>query len=420
MTKQSPVNTHQTAPMHTNPCSVTHQYAGISRYKYQLDALSFFNQLTSNQLFDQVETLLPDHRERLFPPTETLSMFLSQAVSEDRSCQNVINQSAVTRLIDGLPQCSTATGGYCQARARLPQEMVSALTRFTGQLIDQQVRDDWRWQGRPVRIVDGTTVTLADTPANQARYPQITNQKPGLGFPMCRMVGITCLSSGALLDVAMGPVSGKGTDEQSLLRKLITTFKRNDVLLADAFYGTYFLMAQLQEMEVDGVFEQYGSRKKSTDFSRGQKLGSKDHLITLHRPPSPPPWMSKEQFESMPSTLTVRELEVKGKILVTTLCCPESAPKEALTNLYKSRWHIELDIRHIKTTMGMEVLSCRSPDMAEKEVWVYLLAYNLIRLMMIQSAALCDIIPRELSFKHTIQLWLACRQQLGSGHVDGE
>lgn len=404
--------------MHTNYTAVKHQQHRISDHHSKLDALVFFNQLTSDQLFERVESLLPDHRERTFPPTETLSLFLSQAVSDDRSCRNVVNQSTIARLIGGLPKCSTATGGYCKARARLPVDMVRDLTRFTGQLIDQKVCDKWRWQGRRVRIVDGTTVTLPDTPENQKRYPQLRAQKPGLGFPKCRLVGITCLSSGALLDSAMCPVSGKGNDEQSLLRTMIKTFENNDILLGDAFYATYFLIAELHEMGVDAVFEQHGSRKRSTDFRRGKKLGSKDHLIDINRPRSPPAWMSQETFDSMPETLTVRELNVKGKTLITTLCCPVTATKEDLKNLYKSRWNIELDIRHIKTTMGMDALSCLSPDMAEKEIWVYLLAYNLIRLIMIESALLCDVIPRQLSFKHTIQLWLTFRQQTGTSNIE--
>jgi len=404
--------------MHTNYTAVKHQQHRISDHHSKLDALVFFNQLTSDQLFERVESLLPDHRERTFPPTETLSLFLSQAVSDDRSCRNVVNQSTIARLIGGLPKCSTATGGYCKARARLPVDMVRDLTRFTGQLIDQKVCDKWRWQGRRVRIVDGTTVTLPDTPENQKRYPQLRAQKPGLGFPMCRLVGITCLSSGALLDSAMCPVSGKGNDEQSLLRTMIKTFENNDILLGDAFYASYFLIAELHEMGVDAVFEQHGSRKRSTDFRRGKKLGSKDHLIVINRPRSPPDWMSHETFDSMPETLTVRELNVKGKILITTLCCPVTATKEDLKNLYKSRWNIELDIRHIKTTMGMDALSCLSPDMAEKEIWVYLLAYNLIRLIMIESALLCDVIPRQLSFKHTIQLWLTFHQQTGTANIE--
>lgn len=406
--------------MHTNYSSLKHQQNQISHHARNLDAFGFFNHLTSAQLLERAESLQPYHRKRLFPPTETLSLFLSQAVSSDRSCRNVVNQSAITRLIKELPKCSTATGGYCKARVRLPIALVRELARFTGQLIDHKVTDKWRWQGRRVHLVDGTTVTLPDTSENQERYPQLRSQKPGLGYPMCRVVGITCLSSGALLDAAMCPVSGKGNDEQSLLRRMMKTFKNNDVLLGDAFYATYFLIAQLQEMGVDGVFEQHGSRRRSTDFRQGKKLGSKDHLIEIRRPKSPPGWMTQEQFDSMPQTLTVRELAVNGKTLVTTLCCPTTTTKDDLKKLYKSRWNIELDIRHIKTTMGMDALSCQTPDMAEKEIWVYLLAYNLVRMIMIKSALLCDIIPRQLSFKHATQLWMSYRQQIGNGDIDLE
>jgi len=207
-------------------------------------------------------------------------------------------------------------------------------------------------------------------------------------------------------------VSGKGNDEQSMMRKMIKSFDNNDILLGDAFYATYFLIAQLQSMGVDGVFEQHGSRRRSTDFRRGKRLGRKDHLVTIKRPSRPPNWMNQALFDAMPTTLTVRELNVNGKVLVTTLCNPAIASKRELMRLYKSRWNIELDIRHIKTTMGMEALSCQSPTMVEKEIWVYLLAYNLIRLIMMQSALLCDIIPRQLSFKHTIQHWLTYQQQI--------
>lgn len=406
--------------MNTNDLIDQHQMARFSTHRKSLGALSFFNQLTSDQLFEHVESSLPAHRERLFPPTETLSMFLAQAVSDDRSCRNIVNQSSVSRLISGLPKCSTATGGYCKARERLPVEMVQQITQFSGQLIDAKVPSKWRWQGRRVRIVDGTTIRLPDTPVNQERYPQQKSQKPGLGFPVCRLVGITCLSSGALLDAAMCPVSGKGNDEQSMLRKIIKSLNNTDILLGDAFYATYFLIAQLQTMGVDGVFEQHGSRKRSTDFRYGKQLGHKDHLITIKRPKHPPTWMSQAQFEATPETLTVRELNVNGKILVTTLCNPVTASKRELMSLYKSRWNIELDIRHIKTTMGMEALSCQSSDMAEKEMWIYLLAYNLIRLIMMESALLCDIIPRQLSFKHTIQLWRTYQQQLSVNDNDIE
>lgn len=148
-------------------------------------------------------------------------MFLSQAMSTDRSCQNIVNGTAVQRLINGLPLHSTNTGSYCKARQRLPLSLISELVCCTGQLIDAQLAMDWRWQGRRVRLVDGTTVTMPDTPENQEAYPQQSGQKPGLGFPLCRIVGIICLASGSIVNAAMGPYKGKGADEQTLLRGML-------------------------------------------------------------------------------------------------------------------------------------------------------------------------------------------------------
>jgi len=377
------------------------------------DAYAFFNLLTGPELLDQVESLLPDHRERLFPPTETLSMFMAQALSADRSCQRSVNELAVKQLRAGLKPCSTHTGGYCRARQRLPVEMVSSLVRNTGNLISSNARSG-QWMGRPVRLVDGTTVIMPDTQANQDAYPQSRGQKPGLGFPICRMVGIVCLSSGAVLDAALGRFRGKGGDEQTLLRSMLDTLNTGDVLLGDAFYATYFLLCELQRRGIDGVFEKYGARRRSTDFRRGTRLGTRDHLITLEKPSRRPAWMNQASYEQEPDQLEVRELKAGNKILVTTLGCARETPKAALKALFKDRWHVELDLRNLKTTMGLEMLSCKTAAMAVKELWVYLLAHNLIRLLMVQSASIVDCLPRQLSFKHTLQLWLAWRQFDGS------
>lgn len=281
------------------------------------------------------------------------------------------------------------------------------MVRHTGRLICAEGSDTWLWRGRGVRLVDGTTVTLPDTQVNQTAYPQQRGQKPGLGFPICRIAWVTCLSSGAVLDAAMGRHKGKGSGEQALLRTLLDIFESGDVMLGDAFYGTYFLLAELRSRGVDALFEQQGMRKRSTDFRPGKKLGIKDHLITLTKPKVRPEWMTVEQYESAPDTLDIRELEVGGKMLVTTMTCPNTTWKSALKDLYKRRWQVELDLRNIKTTLGMETLSCKTPEMGEKELWVYLLAYNLIRLVMAQSALVADVLPRALSFKHALQLWLA-------------
>lgn len=393
--------------MHPNPRARAQQQARVRRRADRSDAFAFFNLLTSPELLDRVESLLPAHRERLFPPTETLSMFLSQALGADRSCQRAVNATAVKRLIGGLPRVSTHTGAYCRARMRLPETMPVTLVRHTGRMMSDLLPASWRWRGHPVRLVDGTTLVMPDTPENQAVYPQPRSQEPGLGFPLCRLVGLMCLGSGAVLDAEIGGYRGKGSDEQTLLRAMLDTLESGDILLGDAYYATYFLLCRLREQGVDAVFEQHGSRQRRTDFRRGRRLGARDHLIELRKSKLKPDWMTPTQYAQAPETLTVRELRTGGKILVTTLLCPRETPKAALEALYRERWHVELDLRHIKTTLGMERLSCKTPAMAQKEIGVYLLAYNLIRLMMAQAATLADCRPRALSFKHTLQLWIA-------------
>ena len=403
--------------MHRSQRAAVQQQRRVRHHAGNTDSQAMFNLLTGPQLLDRVEALLPEHRERDFPPTETLSMFLAQSLSANGSCQQALNDALVKRLVSGLTPGSTNTGGYCRARARLPLPMVSTLARQAGQIVAEGAASWWHWRGRPVRLVDGATVTLPDTAENQAAYPQSSTQKAGLGFPLCRLVALLCLGSGALLDAATGPCEGKGSDEQALLRTLLDTLQADDILLGDAYYATYFLLCELVRRGIDGVFEQYGARKRSTDFSRGEILGARDHLVVLPKPKKKPEWMSQVDYDQAPETLKVRELYAGGKILVTTFLCPKETPKAVIKALYRSRWNVELDLRNIKTTLGMERLSCKTPEMAVKELWVYLLGYNLIRLLMAQAALLADQIPRQLSFKHTLQIWIAW-QQRGSGTHD--
>ena len=376
------------------------------------DSYSFFNLLTGPEMLYKVEELHPEtYRERQFPPTETLSMFLAQAMSRDRSCQKVVNDAAIKRAVSGLPPCSTSTGGYCQARQRLTKEMVETLTRYTGELMSSQEPDRWHWHGKRVFLVDGTAVTLADTEANQKMYPQQAAQKPGIGFPIARIVGIISLSNGALLNAAMGGFRGKGSGEQSLLRTMLCTFTEGDLVMGDALFGDYFMIASLMNNGVDVLFEQHGGRKQVIDFRKGQHLGPKDHLVQLKKPKCKPGWMVQSQYDSAPESITIREIQVNGKILITTLLSSKTYSKNELGALYKQRWQVEVDLRSIKTTLGMETLSCKTPEMVIKEMWVYFLAYNLIRLLMAQSALLADVIPRQLSFTNTVQLWQAWSRQ---------
>jgi hypothetical protein len=219
--------------------------------------------------------------------------------------------------------------------------------------------------------------------------------------------------SGALLNVAIGRFKGKGGDEQTLLRSIQDTFQPGEIVLGDAYYSTYFFIAEMQSRGIDILIEQNGMRKRSTDFRRGRRLGQRDHLIDITKPKLKPQWMSTEQYQAAPNSITVREFKAGGKIMVTTMTHPKTESKIALKRLYKKRWSVELDIRDIKNTMGMDTLSCKTPGMAIKEIWIYLLAYNLIRLIMVQSALLVGIMPRSISFKHCLQLWL-----LGAHQID--
>jgi len=241
-----------------------HQHQRVQNQLNDPESYALFNLLTSDQMLDKVESLLPDHRERLFPPTEVLSMFIAQTLCEDHSCQKVVNDTAVRRAQSGMGHCSTNTSAHCRARYRLPVQMPPQLSRYAAQLIDEHVPEQWQWRDRR---------------ENQARFPQPTSQKPGLGFPQCRMVGLICLASGALLDCGIGPCRGKGNDEQALLQTILDNMQPRDVLLGDAFYATYFLLCALMDKGVDGVFEQHGARRRTTDFRTGKRLGSKDHIV---------------------------------------------------------------------------------------------------------------------------------------------
>lgn len=365
--------------------------------------MDFFNVLTGPELLELTEAHLPEHRERLYPPTVTLSMFLRQALAADGSCQRAVNGWAASRAAEGLSPQSIRTGGYCRARARLPLSMVQALTRSSGQQLERAALAGWRWRERRVKLLDGTSFSMPDTPENQAAFPQPQSQAAGVGFPLARLCSVICLASGAVLEAVCGPHRGAGHSELDLSRRLLPAFERGDIALADALYANYFFVAELCGRGVDVLLEQHGAR--DTDFRRGQRLGARDHIVYWGKPRARPGWMSRAQYAAAPERLLMREVRVGGRVLVTTLRDARAVHRAELDALYGRRWNVELDLACIKTTLGLDVLRCRTPEMVEKELWVYLLAYNLIRVLMAQAAALSGHTPRQLSFKHTVQLW---------------
>ena len=340
----------------------------IEAQAHRLEATDFFNVLTGPQLLEKTEALLPEHRERQYPPTVALAMFLKQALEEDRSCQKAVNGWIAQRVAEGLSPPSANTGGYSRARQRLPVEMVTTLTHEVSGLLCSQAPVSWRWRGRAAKLADGTGISMQDTQENQARYPQPCTQADGVGFPLMRLTGVVCLSTGAVLDVAMGPHAGKGNSELGLFPQLEKVFCAGDVMLADALYCNYFVVARLRALGVDVLFEQHGAR--ITDFRRGKYLGTRDHLVSWSKP-ARPQWMSKQEYAAFPAELIVREVESGGRVLVTTMFDRRKVSKRELGRLYQNRWNVELDFRNIKTTLGLKVLSCKTPQMSEKELWVY-------------------------------------------------
>lgn len=341
------------------------------------------------------------YRERIYNPFTTLTLFIEQVLGADHSCQDAVARGLSARVALGQPPCSLNTGPYCKARLRLPLALLTRLAREVGSQLGAGQPEAWRGRGREVKLIDGTTVSMPDTEANQTRFPQSREQRPGLGFPLARLVVIVSLSCGAVLEWALGPCEGKKTGETALLWQLAAHLRRGDVVIADGYYAGYFMIAALVALGVDVVMPPH--HRRHTDFRRGVTLGARDHVVTWVRPQRPD-WMDEATYATMPETLVVRECRVGGRTLVTTLTDARATPKPELTALYRSRWQVELDLRAIKAVMQMDILRCKTPTMVEKEIAAHLLAYNLVRAVMAQAACAHNVLPRQLSFKAALQL----------------
>ena len=380
--------------------------------------LVFFESLQAEQLVRLMQEEAVTFRDRVFNPAVTLAVFLSQVLSTDQSCRQAVARLNAFRSARGENPTSPDTGSYCKARARLPETVLAKLVRQTGRALDEQAPASWLWHGRRVILVDGTTVSMPDTPANQTEYPQMRSQLPGVGFPIARVVALLSLASGAALDVAVGPYQGKASGEPALLRRLFDTLRPGDIVLADRYFASYFTMVLLQQRGVDVVIRAHHLRK--VDFRRGQRLGPYDHLVTW-RKPQRPYWMDQETYDRLPDRIIMRELRnevsdptvrVDQVTLVTTLTDPVVYTKQALGGLYPQRWNVELDLRSIKAVLQMDVLRGKTPAMVRKEIGTHLLGYNLIRTLMADAAKTRGITPRRISFKGALQTLAAYRDAL--------
>lgn len=345
----------------------------------------------------------------VYTPAVTIWTFLTQCLSPDHSCRDAVARLIAWRLAKGLSACSADTGAFCTARGHLPEATCQELVRQTGGELEDEAPEAWHWQGRRVRVVDGSTATMADTEANQAAYPQLTAQKPGCGFPIARVLVIFSLSVGTVLEAAIGQYKGKQTGENSLFRTLHGILAPNDVVLADRYFSGWFDLALLRQRDVDVVVRKHQLR--ATDFRTGQSLGKEDHLV--HWPkPARPEWMSREEYAALPERLELRELRVhvtqrgfrtRHLMVVTTLCDAAQFSAESLAQLYRRRWHAELNLRSLKVVLQMDHLRCKTPERVRNEFRMHLLGYNLIRRVMAVAAWTSGVEPWEISFKGALQ-----------------
>ena len=349
----------------------------------------------------------------IFNPALVLWAWLSQVLGTDKSCRAAVMRIIVLLVALERGPCSTDTAAYCRARAKMPAAVLRRLTLQVGRQLEDAVPKRWLWHGQHVFLVDGATVALPDTEDNQQAYPQPPSQKPGLGFPIIRMVMLLSLATAALQGLAFGPYEGKETGEPALLRNLLEQIAKGSIILADRYYCSYFMIALLQEHGVDVVMRLH--QRRQVDFRRGRRFGPDDHLVAWSKPERPD-WMDQETYDRMPARLVVREVRTQVRrpgyrvhelVVVTTLCDAARYSPEDLTDLYHERWHVELDIRSIKTALGMEQLRCLSRHMVRKEMWVFWLAYNLLRKVSAQAALERGLHPRQISFTATKQAVLA-------------
>ncbi len=342
----------------------------------------------------------------------TLWAMLSQALFTDvqRACRSAVQRVAVYYALLGAEVSSTNTGAYCRARAKVTEGVVRRLVEGVAERCEAAVPDEWRWKSFRVVKIDGTTFSMPDTEENQEEYPQPNTQAEGLGFPILRGVALTSLATGMALALATGPYAGKETGETALLRTLFDKLRRGDLVLADRYYGGWFMLALLHELGVEFVTLLHQLR--DADFSQGKQLGKGDHVVVWAKP-AKPQWLDQETYDRLPKQLEVREIQVnvdipgfrtKSLVVVTSLCDRRAYPRNDLANLYRHRWLIEIELRDIKSTMKLDVLRRKTPAAVRQELWTGLLAYNLIRQSMLQSALAGECRPHQLSFAATLQM----------------
>ena len=356
-------------------------------------------------------------RERIYPPVTLFWAFLYQVLNPAMPCQEVVGKVRAWVLTHRQKRRkpSLSTAAYCEARSGLSLRLLQAVFDELREHLQRRAASAWLWCGHHVKVLDGTSFSMPDTPQNQREWPQPCTQKKGCGFPVAKMLGLFCLSTGAWLGHAL---SKWRCHDLGLWHHLRHLLEKGDVLVGDAGFCAYALMAELKGRGIDTVLRLHQKRPK--DMRRGKKLGRDDRLQTWSKPaqrPANSPW-TKRAWNQLPESLGVRivrvNLQKKGfrtrcLWIATTCTDPVRYPVHQLAELYYRRWSIELFYRDIKTTMHMEVLRTKSPDMVRKQLLMHAIAYNMIRALILQSARVHQQELGRISFKSAVDLlrqWL--------------
>ena len=365
-----------------------------------------------HQVFQDEEALFG--QDDIYSTEIVLWAFLAQALRDGKgaACSAAVADIATYMLQTGQRAPSGNTGDYCRARVKLSLTALQRLVRESSKQLEGAAEKSWLFQGLHAKLVDGFTFTLPDTPENQEVYPQLKNLPGEVGFPIARACAVLSLTTACVCDLAVGPYQGKETGETALLREILDVFDKNDIAVFDRYYCSYMMLALLMIRGVHVCTRLHQLRH--SDFRKGRRLGPNDYLVTWSRPQRPS-WMSPEQYDQIPETLELREIRFAAHELghhepftiITTLTDPNRFPKEELADLYGCRWHVEQDVFDIKQTLNLDHARCKTPAMVHRELWVTLLAHNLIRKVIVTSARLHHKQPRRLSFTLTCQTILS-------------
>jgi hypothetical protein len=353
-------------------------------------------------------------RDRELDPATTLALFVRQILHGNTPCGEV-------RHLAGRPFTPSA---WCQARARLPLSVCRAvLRRVCDAALPCAAHDDHRWRGHRVFHVDGTTFTMPDTPALQEAFGQRHGHRPGCGFPAAHLLLMFSAATGLLVDAVCSPLY---TSDVSQTPALHAHLAAGDVLIGDDNFSGYAHVARLVRAGLHGVFPSHHGR--IVDFTPGRahtsdgsgvpvaglprtrwvrSLGVDDQVVEWFRPKGCPAWMTREQYAALPESITVREvrrtvaLEDGRRVTVTiltTLLDADKYPADALAELRMRRWDVETNLRRLKATMGLEVLRCKTEAGVRKEMTVFCLAYNLVRVVMLEAAGRQSVPVARVSF----------------------